>query len=326
MDNLTHSLAGAVLGQMGLKRKTGLAMPTLIIAANLPDIDAVAVLLGGHQHLAIRRGVTHGPIAMVILPLLLWAITLWFDKWQTQRGKRPDTRLPIHKGWLLALAYIGTLSHPALDWLNVYGIRLLEPFSSQWFYGDTLFIIDVWIWAALIIGIIWSLRRERSGKGDWQRPAWISFTAVCAYIFVNGAITGHAEALAYDRLRASGYTISQRPILQIVASPVPVTFWRREILWRDQKNFGQEDYTLLSDFKIHGKVGFINYPNEMVRRAALVNEDMRAYIFWSRMPYAQVITKGPQSEIIIRDQRFSNPLAGDRFTARAVFYNRAIAE
>ena len=48
MDNLTHSLAGAVLGQMGLKRKTGLAMPTLIIAANLPDIDAVAVLLGGH--------------------------------------------------------------------------------------------------------------------------------------------------------------------------------------------------------------------------------------------------------------------------------------
>ncbi len=45
MDNLTHSLVGALFGQMGLKRKTGLAMPTLIIAANIPDIDAVAVLL-----------------------------------------------------------------------------------------------------------------------------------------------------------------------------------------------------------------------------------------------------------------------------------------
>ena len=57
MDNLTHSLAGAVLGQMGLKKKTGLGMATLIIAANIPDIDAFAVLLGGHVHLGIRRGI-----------------------------------------------------------------------------------------------------------------------------------------------------------------------------------------------------------------------------------------------------------------------------
>lgn len=27
MDTLTHSLAGALIGQAGLKRKTGLAMP-----------------------------------------------------------------------------------------------------------------------------------------------------------------------------------------------------------------------------------------------------------------------------------------------------------
>ncbi|MDZ4139597.1 MAG: radical SAM protein [Erythrobacter sp.] len=37
MDNLTHSLVGAVLGQAGLKRTTGLAVPALIIGANLPD-------------------------------------------------------------------------------------------------------------------------------------------------------------------------------------------------------------------------------------------------------------------------------------------------
>ena len=37
MDNITHSLVGAVMGQAGLKRKTGMAMPALIIGANLPD-------------------------------------------------------------------------------------------------------------------------------------------------------------------------------------------------------------------------------------------------------------------------------------------------
>ena len=41
MDNLTHSLVGAAFGQMGLKKKTGLAVPALILGANLPDIDAV---------------------------------------------------------------------------------------------------------------------------------------------------------------------------------------------------------------------------------------------------------------------------------------------
>src|SRR3546814_19937288 len=71
MDNLTHSLAGAMLGQMGLKRRTGLAMPTLILAANLPDIDAGCA---GYciESLAMRRGLTHGPVALLVLPLLLW--------------------------------------------------------------------------------------------------------------------------------------------------------------------------------------------------------------------------------------------------------------
>ena len=164
MDNLTHSLVGAALGQMGLKEKTGLAIPTLILAANLPDIDAACLAwLGGVQHLGFRRGITHGPIALVILPILLWAAMLAFDRWQTKRGKRPARRLPIDKGWLLALAYIGCLSHPALDWLNNYGIRLFEPFSSQWFYGDTIFIIDLWIWIALGLSVWLSLRRERRG-------------------------------------------------------------------------------------------------------------------------------------------------------------------
>ncbi len=131
MDNLTHSLAGALLGQIGLKRLSGRAMPTLIIAANLPDIDALATLLGPTS-LAVRRGVTHGPIALLLLPLMLTAAVIAWDRWRP----RPHGP-PVRPAALLMLAYIGTLSHPALDWLNSYGVRFLEPFSSQWFAGDT---------------------------------------------------------------------------------------------------------------------------------------------------------------------------------------------
>ncbi|KTE22084.1 metal-dependent hydrolase [Sphingopyxis sp. H050] len=305
MDNLTHSLVGAIIGQLGLKNKTGLAMPTLIVAANIPDIDAACTVYG-QLSLSMRRGITHGPIALLVLPLILWALMIAFDRWQTKRGKRPANRLPIHKGWLLALAYIGCLSHPALDWLNTYGIRLLEPFSHRWFYGDTLFIIDLWIWLALGASLWLSLRRERKGSPAWQRPAWAGFTAVCAYIFANGAMTGHAEAQASELLRRSG----QGGAL-VVASPPPLAFWKRDIFWRRHGFYGSGNYALGAGSTVEPGV-----PDGMndLRLESWIKADpaARAFLFWSRMPVAE-----PEGDaIVLRDQRYMQPLARDRFTVR----------
>jgi inner membrane protein len=315
MDNLTHSLVGALLGQMGLKRKTGLAMPTLIIAANIPDIDAVAVLLGGHQHLALRRGITHGPIAMVILPLLLWGAMLWFDAWQTRRGKRPEKRLPVHKGWLLALAYIGCLSHPLFDWFNSYGVRLLEPFSSQWFYGDTLFIIDVWIWVALIAGVWLSLRREHGGNANWQRPAVLSTLFLMLYIGINTVISG----LARQTVEFSYQWERNANLVQIVSNPVPFAFWKRDVLWRDTKSFGTYRYSLFdarnyighSENKIASS-GPIGLDSNLVDKQFELSSDADAFLFWSRMP----IIDQSGEYTWIGDQRFTDPLVRDRFRVK----------
>jgi inner membrane protein len=341
MDNLTHSLAGAILGQMGLKQKTALAMPTLIIAANIPDIDAVATLLGGHQHLAIRRGITHGPPAMIILPLLLTGAMLAWDEW---KRKGDQGRAPVNKGWLLALAFIGTLSHPAMDWLNSYGIRLLEPFSSQWFYGDTIFIIDIWIWAALIASVWFSLRREKRGHANWKRPAWVGFAAVCAYIFANGLITSKAEAEGRYALEkpapvktastegAVAETGTNPRIhdsnLLVVANPVPFKFWEREMLWRLGTEWGKAEFSLFRKQTMyrHLKLCFVEpcpqpaphqtgFQNPKVKEAfsaGASNPDFAAYIFWSRMP----IVKQDGTNLIVSDQRFDNPLVGDRFSVR----------
>ena len=303
MDNLTHSLVGTVLGQMGLKKKTGLAMPTLIIAANLPDIDATCAIYG-IESLSMRRGITHGPIALLVLPLILWGLMLAFDRWQTRRGKRPEKRLPMHKGWLLALAYIGCLSHPALDWLNNYGIRLLEPFSHQWFYGDSIFIIDLWVWIALGLSIWLSLRRERAGAVAWTRPAWVGFTAVCGYILLNGAITGIAERDIAAALRAAGHHDAL-----VVASPPPLTFWKRDVFWRTADRYGDASFGLGAG----GKIDITGQPTGMddPRLATWVraSPQAQAFLFWSRMPVAESIS----DEIRLRDQRFMHPLAADRF-------------
>jgi inner membrane protein len=316
MDNLTHSLVGAVLGQAGLKRKTGLAMPALIIGANLPDVDVTCFAwLTGTEHLAFRRGITHGPPALVLLPLILAGLLWGFDRWQTRRGTRPEGRLPVQFGWLFALSFIACLTHPAMDWLNVYGIRLLEPFSHQWFYGDTLFIIDPWIWAMLIAGIWVSRRRETAGAVKWARPAQVGLAAMLAYIGVNGWITTRAEEEAEDAAQARFFAEHGR---WVIASPVPLQFWKRETIYTDGTIKGDtlfERYRL-GDWSLFGGIASeTSIPDTPCGRRAGFGKDLGsqadAFLFWSRAPF---LTRAADGSVVLRDARFTDPRVGDRFS------------
>ena len=71
MDPICHTLVGASLGATGLGKKTRYGRATLIIAANLPDIDVVSAFWGEAATVAFRRGLTHGLPALFILPVLL---------------------------------------------------------------------------------------------------------------------------------------------------------------------------------------------------------------------------------------------------------------
>ena len=104
MDNLTHSLIGAVLGQAGLKRRTRAAMPALIMAANLPDIDVFGRIFGW-QSLVVHRGFTHGLGGLLLLPPLLAGLLLLVDRWRVARGRVPADALPMRPLWLLALCF-----------------------------------------------------------------------------------------------------------------------------------------------------------------------------------------------------------------------------
>jgi inner membrane protein len=336
LDNLTHSLIGAAIGQTGLKKLSGLGMATLIIAANISDIDAACFLwLEGHEHLAFRRGITHGPPAMLLLPALLTAIMVWFDRWQERRGTRPEARLPVRPKQLFLLALIGCLSHPAFDWLNNYGVRLLEPFSSQWFYGDTLFIIDVWLWAILIGGWFWSRRAEDSG-GNWRRRGQVVATVVGLYVFANGVITGVAErdvSVLLAERQAPGTRVSdwshgsqQRwenfsdsrtsdPRHLVVASPPPFAFWEREVFWRDGDVYGSATFTPGLGARLNSGIAAHQGGDIRLLPNSASNAQLRAYLFWSRMPVVRFDERG----LIVRDQRFQNPVTADRFTVRAEF-------
>lgn len=120
MDNLTHSLIGAALAQCGLKRRTGLAMPVMILAANLPDIDAPCAIYGV-ESLSMRRGITHGPIALIALPLLLAGVLIMlgtglYRSRKAERAGRADWAMPARLACGGVVVYVAAnmaISHMA---------------------------------------------------------------------------------------------------------------------------------------------------------------------------------------------------------------------
>jgi inner membrane protein len=126
---------------------------TLLIGANLPDVDVLAYLDGPLADLQFRRGWTHGVLALALWPFLLTGAVLLLDR--VVRGlTHASLPSPVRPGQVLRLATIAVLSHPILDTLNTYGVRWLMPLSGRWFYGDTLFIVDPWVWLALGTGVL----------------------------------------------------------------------------------------------------------------------------------------------------------------------------
>jgi inner membrane protein len=108
----------------------------------------VWLLTGGRwTFLHYHRGITHSIIGTLALGIMLPTIVWLGDRVLARLRKRgPVVRF---RGLLLASVTVAA-THPLMDWTNNYGVRLLLPWSSKWFYGDLVFIIDPFIW--LVVG------------------------------------------------------------------------------------------------------------------------------------------------------------------------------
>ena len=180
MDPIAHTLVGATLAESGLRRASPLATATLIIGANAPDVDIVSSFFGGTDaSLYWRRGWTHGVLAMVVLPLVLTGLVLAWDR-LVRRRRSPDAP-PARAGPILVLSSISIVSHPALDWLNTYGVRLLMPFDATWFYGDSIFIVDPWMWLLMATPAVLARSRGKLSVAAWVVLACAA-TALVLYV------------------------------------------------------------------------------------------------------------------------------------------------
>jgi inner membrane protein len=292
LDNLCHTLVGAACGEAGLKQRTRYANATLMIAANLPDIDVVSFFTDTAP-ISFRRGWTHGILAQLLLPVVFTGVMYAIGRFRDR--PRADAGPPLHAGWLLVLSYVGVYSHVFLDFLNNYGVRLLAPWDWRWFYGDTLFIADVWMWLALGVGV-WLARRQRQPGPSRAALAFVSCYVAAMLVSAQAARTAVGDAWR---------EVSGVPARALMVGPLPLTpFTRVAIIdagdryevgtfrWRPTGVTFESDPILK------------NAGHPLVKKARAQAPEIRDFLVWARFPFWTITPEKDGTRVTVGDVRF----------------------
>jgi inner membrane protein len=174
-----------------------------VLAANTPDCDTVTYFYGqwfgpggAECYFDYHRGITHAIVAtpvMALLPLLL--VRLMF---------RRDA-MPWWRAWIVSI--VGVASHWLLDLTNAYGIRLWLPWSADWPALDIANVVDAWIWAVLIVSVLWPMLARLVGsemgaaKKGFIGRGWAVFGLAFVLCFNTARWFLHKRAVAVQEGR-----------------------------------------------------------------------------------------------------------------------------
>ena len=323
MDNLCHTLVGAALAEAGLRKRTPLATATLLVAANIPDVDGILYWMNRPvEALGFRRGWTHGVLAMAVWPFVLTALMLAWDRWVRRRAHLE--RAPAVPRALLLLSLVGVLTHPLLDLCNTYGVRLLMPFSGHWFHGDTLFIVDPWMWLAIGLGWLVACELRRRGTPRPERPARWALGLATVYVATMAASNLAARAIVRSAALAEPGPAAGR----LMVAPRPLDPFRRDVVIRRDTVYelGSFDWLHRPHYRREGplieRYTGVNAP--AARAAAAATWQGRTFLGWARFPVYEVLRAGDGWEVLLADARYT--LSGRaRFGAVAIRVPRTVS-
>jgi inner membrane protein len=198
MDNVTHTLIGVLAGEacavrgpsassgLSAHQRRNLYVTLMGVGSNLPDLDFLYSTITGSKldYLLHHRGHTHTLLGIVAIALVLGFAAEWWIRRRAPSVTRSD-RLGA---WLVAL--LAPTLHIAMDAANNYGVHPWWPISAEWFYGDSIFIIEPLFWAAC--APLMFLLRTRAARIS---VALVLVTGVALAIFTR--LVPIASTLAY---------------------------------------------------------------------------------------------------------------------------------
>ncbi len=213
MDNLTHSLIGALAGEAAARfiptvkstlpesaRRT-LFLGLMVVGSNVPDLDLFYTGIAGGKlgYLLQHRGHTHTVVGAMVAAALMYLVCITWVKW------RNLSAAPMDRCWLALLALFAPLLHIAMDAANSYGVHPFWPFNNDWLYGDSIFIVEPLFWVAAGTPLLFLLRTRLAravvalilltgivlsfGTGLVPRPLAVGLAGLMAGLLLVGWLT-----------------------------------------------------------------------------------------------------------------------------------------
>jgi inner membrane protein len=297
MDPVTHTMVGLGLAQSGLKRRSALSTATLVIGSSLPDIDALSYLAGPTTSLLVRRGWTHGVLALAVWPFVLTGLMVLWHRWARTRPPGAD---PFRPGAILGLAALSVWLHPSLDYLNTYGMRWLMPLSDRWFYFDTLFLVDLVILAMLMLGSAWARRLEQRGDPGWHRPARLALAGTAVYIALMIGLNLVGRRIVLQDFARAGIEVEQ-----LMLSPVPITPLDRVVVAEDAEGYYVGRLRWVPWSLTWARSPLPKRPTSPLSASAVRGPEPRNFLGWSRFPYFVERRGEAEDQVVIGDLRYS---------------------
>jgi len=316
MDNLTHTAVALFLSRVGPGRWSPRATAVMVVAANIPDVDAISAAGGALNYLRFHRHLTHSLAAAPLMALAAVAFV------------RLVGRKPLNWRGAFFAALLAVASHLALDYTNVYGVRLLLPFSADWLRLDTTSVIDIWIWAVCLLALaapflgrlVGSEISSGTGRSRHHGRGWAWFAIAIIFLYNATRFTLHSRAIA-----ALGSQLYQEAVpMRVAALPDPVN----PMKWRGLIETG--DACIVEDFHLasgpgSGRALFFHKPEaEPAIDAARRTPVFQRFLEFSQWPLWRV-TPEPSREnarlVEVFDLRFGTP-ASPGFMVRAVVDSR----
>jgi inner membrane protein len=284
MDPLTHALSGAVLHQLGFKRKAALFV--LIFSAIAPDLDYITRLWGTDVFLRYHRGITHGILALALFPAIMAFI---FRK----------------KGgffYYYSISFLAYGAHLLMDLTNQYGTRMLSPLDWNQYSLDLTFIIDPYITIGLLLCVI-------IGKVNKRRAVAAAICTVLLFaVYIGGRAYLQKETKQFlkTKVDANIYKVY----------PLPNDFLR---WWFITKSGDEIDTGFVDLFTkrvcIQDKYRMDNSDHAIIESRK--NRVVQNFLYFAKYPYAEVKTENSKTIVIWKELAYSF-MAGESFVAKVV--------
>ncbi len=281
MEPVTHALSGAVLRNLGFKRKASLGV--LVFSAMAPDLDFITRLWGADVFLRYHRGLTHGILGLLVVPAIIGMV---FRK----RGG-------FTYYWLISALGYGL--HLGLDLTNHYGTRFLSPLDWRLLSADLTFIVDPYLLGGFALSlVITCLNRDRA------RVVAVSTMAMMV-LYLGAKQYYHEKTEEFLRASMDEYIIE-------TVIPLPNDFLRWWFIAENES----EIKTGFADLFTRSVCFHKTYPKQGYNQHIERSKNLRVvknFLYFAQYPYAEVRQEGETRIVKWKELAYSFS-RGEHFT------------